>query len=187
MAEIVRMPKLSDTMTEGVVTKWHKNIGDQVKEGDLLAEIETDKATMEFESYVSGVLLHRGVKEGVAAEVDTILAILGEKGENFESLLSEEQTAVEPNIPVTTEEQFSEAVTQNSDSLTTAVAPDVKAQIIAMPKLSDTMTEGVVAKWHKKVGDKVKNGDLLAEIETDKATMEFESYEEGELLYVGVS
>ena len=187
MAEIVRMPKLSDTMTEGVVTKWHKNIGDQVKEGDLLAEIETDKATMEFESYVSGVLLHRGVKEGVAAEVDTILAILGEKGENFESLLSEEQTAVEPNIPVTTEEQFSEAVTQNSDSLTTAVAPDIKAQIIAMPKLSDTMTEGVVAKWHKKVGDKVKNGDLLAEIETDKATMEFESYEEGELLYVGVS
>lgn len=92
MAEIVKMPKLSDTMTEGVVAKWHKKIGDQVKEGDLLAEIETDKATMEYESFQEGVLLHQGVPEGKAAAVDTILAILGKKGEKFDSLLEEAQT-----------------------------------------------------------------------------------------------
>lgn len=186
MAEIVRMPKLSDTMSEGVVTKWHKNIGDQVDEGALLAEIETDKATMEFESYVSGVLLYQGVKEGIAAEVDTILAIFGDKGEKFEHLLTEEKSSAISSEIVVDEVQKNEIVAQKSGDQITAVAPNVKAQIIAMPKLSDTMTEGVVAKWHKKVGDQVKNGELIAEIETDKATMEFESYEEGELLYIGV-
>ncbi len=91
MAEIVRMPKMSDTMTEGVVAKWHKKVGDKVKSGDLVAEIETDKATMEFESYQEGVLLYRGVDEGKSAPVDGILAILGKEGEDFKSLLEAEK------------------------------------------------------------------------------------------------
>lgn len=99
MAEVVKMPKLSDTMTEGVVAKWHKKIGDQVKEGDLLAEIETDKATMEYESFQEGILLHQGVSEGKAAAVDTVLAILGKKGENFDSLLKEAQASVAKAVP----------------------------------------------------------------------------------------
>ena len=91
MAEIVRMPKLSDTMTEGVVAKWHKNVGDNVKEGDLLADIETDKATMEFESYVDGTLLYIGVPEGGTSPVDTILAIFGEKGEDIAAMIKEDK------------------------------------------------------------------------------------------------
>src|SRR6187431_1481853 len=90
MAEVVRMPKMSDTMTEGVVAKWHKKVGDKVKSGELVAEIETDKATMEFESYQEGVLLYRGVEEGKAAPVDGILAILGKEGEEYKTLLEEE-------------------------------------------------------------------------------------------------
>src|SRR4029079_2154010 len=91
MAEVVRMPKMSDTMTEGVVAKWHKKVGDPVKSGDLVAEIETDKATMEFESYQEGTLLYRAVEEGKAAPVDGILAILGKEGEDYKALLEGEQ------------------------------------------------------------------------------------------------
>lgn len=177
MAEIVRMPKLSDTMTEGVVAKWHKKIGDKVKSGELLADIETDKATMEFESFQDGVLLHIGVGEKQAAPVDSILAILGKEGEDVSALLAggSEQKAASVEIK-------KEATPQ-----TTAKA-DIPAgvEIVRMPKLSDTMTEGVVAKWHKKVGDKVKSGELLADIETDKATMEFESFQDGVLIHIGV-
>ena len=88
MAEIIRMPKLSDTMTEGVVAEWHKNIGDEVESGELLAEIETDKATMEFESFQDGVLLHIGVEKGGTAPVDSVLCVLGEKGEDIAELLA---------------------------------------------------------------------------------------------------
>ena len=88
MAEIVRMPKLSDTMTEGVVAEWHKKVGDEVESGELLAEIETDKATMEFESFQDGVLLHIGVDKGATAPVDSVLCVLGEKGEDFADLLA---------------------------------------------------------------------------------------------------
>src|ERR1044071_6564726 len=91
MAEVVRMPKMSDTMTEGVVAKWHKKIGDSVKAGDLVAEIETDKATMEFESYQEGTLLYIGVEEGKAAPVDGVLAILGNPGEDYKALLEGEK------------------------------------------------------------------------------------------------
>lgn len=96
MAEIVRMPKLSDTMTEGVVAEWHKNVGDHVEAGDLLAEIETDKATMEFESFQEGTLLHIGIKKGETASVDAILAILGNKGEDVSELLKAEAAAPAP-------------------------------------------------------------------------------------------
>ena len=181
MAEVVRMPKLSDTMTEGVVAKWHKKIGDKVKSGDLLADIETDKATMEFESFQDGILLHIGIEQGKAAPVDSILAILGKEGEDISSLLNgnsggSSATQVATPQPIETV----------SKSASPAVDIPSTVQIVRMPKLSDTMTDGVVAKWHKKVGDKVKSGELLADIETDKATMEFESFQEGVLLHIGV-
>jgi pyruvate dehydrogenase E2 component (dihydrolipoamide acetyltransferase) len=187
MAEVVRMPKLSDTMTDGVVAKWHKKVGDKVKSGELLADIETDKATMEFESFQTGVLLHIGVQEGKGAPVESILAILGKEGEDISALLAGEASkSTEAKEEVKAESKKEE--TSTTLSLTKAVEvkiPDT-VQIVRMPQLSDTMKEGVVAKWHKKVGDKVKSGELLADIETDKATMEFESFQSGVILYIGV-
>ncbi len=186
MAEVVRMPKLSDTMTDGVVAKWHKKVGDKVKSGELLADIETDKATMEFESFQTGVLLHVGVEEGKAVPVDSVLAILGKEGEDISALLAGE---AKQNSSVK-EEVKEEPKKDTSTTLSVTKAVEVKipdtVQIVRMPQLSDTMKEGVVAKWHKKVGDKVKSGELLADIETDKATMEFESFQTGVLLYIGV-
>lgn len=180
MAEIIKMPKLSDTMTDGVVAKWHKKVGDTVKEGELLAEIETDKATMEFESFEDGVLLHIGVQEGGSAPVESVLAIIGEKGEDFSSLLNGEDSSNEKKEEPASEVKEDKPAAKNIDT------SGINANIVRMPKLSDTMTDGVVAKWHKKVGDTVKEGELLAEIETDKATMEFESFEDGVLLHIGV-
>ncbi len=180
MAEIVRMPKLSDTMTEGVVAKWHKKVGDVVSEGDLLAEIETDKATMEFESFVDGTLLHIGVPEGGTSPVDTVLAIFGDKGEDFSALLQDSPDEVE------TKEEAPVVKSVAAVAKGVIDVSGINAAVIKMPKLSDTMTDGVVAKWHKKVGDKVAAGDLLADIETDKATMEFESFEDGVLLHIGI-
>lgn len=179
MAEIVRMPKLSDTMTEGVVAKWHKKVGDKVKSGEVLAEIETDKATMEFESFQNGTLLHIGVGEGKGAPVDSILAILGKEGEDISALLAGDA------VKTSAAKEEVKVETKVSAPVAEVKIPDT-VQIVRMPKLSDTMTEGVVAKWHKKVGDKVKSGELLADIQTDKATMEFESFQDGVLLHIGV-
>jgi len=186
MAQVVKMPKLSDTMTEGVIVKWHKKVGDKVKSGDILAEIETDKATMEFESFYDGVLLHIGVPEKKAVPVDAIIAIIGKEGEDIQAILnasngaSNTSTSSSSTATVSTSSSNKSAVTSASSTIPSTV------HIVKMPKLSDTMTEGVVAKWHKKVGDKVKSGDILAEIETDKATMEFESFYDGVLLHIGV-
>lgn len=177
------MPKLSDTMEEGVVAKWHKQVGDQVEEGELLAEIETDKATMEFESFESGTILHHGVAEGEAAEVDAVLAIVGKKGEDFKDLLSGNNGSPKKD---TKEENTKVEAASSSSSTEKIDVSSIKANIIKMPKLSDTMEEGTVAAWVKNVGDQVESGEILAEIETDKATMEFESFEDGELLYKGV-
>lgn len=183
MAEIVRMPKLSDTMTEGVVAKWHKKVGDKVKSGELLADIETDKATMEFESFQDGVLLHIGVQEKGAIAVDGLIAILGKEGEDISSLLNGSDIKTEPAKT----EQIKETETSPSSNTTNPVeAIPAGVEVVRMPKLSDTMTEGVVEKWHKKVGDKVKSGELLADIATDKATMEFESFQDGVLIHIGV-
>ncbi len=182
MAEIINMPRLSDTMTEGVVAKWLKKVGDKIEEGDILAEIETDKATMEFESFHEGTLLHIGIQEGETAKVDSLLAIIGEKGEDFKSLL------VEKSLPSDMEENAKNEIKENENkknSDTPLKIPD-GIEIITMPRLSDTMTEGTVAKWLKQVGEKVEEGDILAEIETDKATMEFESFHQGTLLYIGI-
>jgi len=195
MAEIINMPRLSDTMEEGVVAKWLKKVGDTIKEGDILAEIETDKATMEFESFHSGVLLHIGLEEGKTAPVDSLLAIIGEKGEDITDLLKNQAAPVKPENPKVAEtnpettvetakitESKPEATPETKKEI--AIPDDVK--VVTMPRLSDTMTDGTVASWLKKVGDTIKEGDILAEIETDKATMEFESFNAGTLLYVGI-
>ncbi|MBP7810196.1 MAG: pyruvate dehydrogenase complex dihydrolipoamide acetyltransferase [Bacteroidia bacterium] len=182
MAEIVRMPKLSDTMTEGVVAKWHKKVGDKVKSGDLLADIETDKATMEFESFQDGVLLHIGVQEKQGIAVDGIIAVLGKEGEDVSKILAAEGT---PKTETKKEETV--ASSNGTGNVTSSVVEMPKGvEVVRMPKLSDTMTEGVIEKWHKKVGDKVKSGELLADIATDKATMEFESFQDGVLIHIGI-
>lgn len=180
MAEIVRMPKMSDTMTEGVIAKWHKKVGDTVKSGELMAEIETDKATMDYESFNDGVVLHIGAQEGQAVPIDGVLAIVGKKGEDFKALL--EGGASGGSKPVESKKEEPKKEESKQESIDTS---SIKAKIVQMPKMSDTMTDGVIAAWHKKVGDSVKSGELMAEIETDKATMEYESYDNGTVLYIG--
>ena len=212
MAEAIRMPRMSDTMTEGVIVDWHKKVGDKIKPGDLLADVETDKATMELESYNEGTLLYIGVEKGKSVPVEGILAIVGKPGEDYKPILEEEKNKS------TKEEQKEAKVEKNAEKLprkneneekaiaagqekqsenmpadvefyknadpTAALPPDAK--VIRMPLMSDTMTEGKIIQWNKKVGDKVKADDSLAEVETDKATMDVVGYEEGTLLYIGV-
>ena len=185
MAQIINMPRLSDTMEEGVVAKWLVNIGDQVNEGDILAEIETDKATMEFESFHEGTLLHIGISEGQTAAVDTLLAIVGEKDEDI-SLLLINDSKISGQLDLVDqikETEKSEDIVENSID---SNLDKNNFQVIKMPRLSDTMEEGTVSSWLVNIGDEVKEGDILAEIETDKATMEFESFYEGTLLYIGL-
>ncbi|WP_139920534.1 pyruvate dehydrogenase complex dihydrolipoamide acetyltransferase [Hymenobacter sp. DG01] len=199
MAELIKMPKMSDTMTEGVIASWLKKVGDKVKSGDILAEVETDKATMELENYEDGTLLHIGPKEGESVPVDGLLAIVGKEGEDISALLNGGGAAP---APAAAEAPKAEAAPAPAPAPTPAPTPSPapapaaapaaapagngkKATIIRMPKMSDTMTEGTIAAWLKKVGDKVKSGDILAEVETDKATMELDNYEDGTLLYVG--
>ena len=224
MAEVILMPRLSDTMTEGVIAAWHKKVGDSVKKGDLLAEVETDKATMELESYKDGTLLHIGTEKGGKLQVNDLLAIIGAKGEDISSLIKGGASATEKKSgeksdvksqkgeavsqPAKPSSDKSETKTQKSVAGKQTAAAEASAskpaksndpvtvspvdvskmdEVVLMPRLSDTMTEGVIAAWHKNVGDKVKKGDILAEIETDKATMELESYKNGTLLYQGAA
>ncbi|MEJ7779130.1 MAG: pyruvate dehydrogenase complex dihydrolipoamide acetyltransferase [Daejeonella sp.] len=201
MAEVVKMPKMSDTMTEGVIAKWHKKVGDKVRSGELIAEIETDKATMDFESYQDGTLLYIGAQEGEAALVDAVIAVIGAEGEDYKAVLegsgeakpavedkqeekATDKVAEEPAKDAPKAQEKPEASSEGSDPDAEAAA--LGATVIRMPLLSDTMTEGVIAEWHKKVGDKVKSDDALADVETDKATMEVTGYADGTLLYVGV-
>jgi len=205
MAEIINMPRLSDTMEEGTVASWLKQVGDTVEEGDILAEIETDKATMEFESFNEGTLLHIGIEEGETAKVDTLLAIIGEEGEDISEFLNgksndESDTADESDSGDASKEKSKEDETSDETeskdketeeektdegSSDTDELPD-GVTVVTMPRLSDTMEEGTVASWLKKKGDTVEEGDILAEIETDKATMEFESFQSGTLLHIGL-
>lgn len=180
MAEVINMPRLSDTMEEGTVAKWLKNVGDKVEEGDILAEIETDKATMEFESFHEGTLLHIGIAEGDGAPVDSLLAIIGEEGEDISALLNgnSNASAHQEDAPSVSEE--------SSEVPAESVEVPEGVEIVTMPRLSDTMEEGTVASWLKSVGDDVEEGDILAEIETDKATMEFESFYSGTLLHIDI-
>ncbi len=183
MAKIITMPRLSDTMTEGVVAKWLKKVGDSIKEGDILAEIETDKATMEFESFNSGTLLHIGIHEGETAPIDSLLAIIGAAGEDISGMISGAGTEAKDENTIAPLAE-TKPTTDNRQPTTAALPKGVV--VVTMPRLSDTMTEGTVATWLKKIGDTVAEGDILAEIETDKATMEFESFQAGTLLYIGI-
>lgn len=195
MAEAILMPRLSDTMTEGVIAAWHKNIGDTVKKGDLLAEVETDKATMELESYQDGVLLYIGTPVGGKLQVNDLLAIFGKAGEDVSALIAQHQQggapAAQPAQQPAAEQKPAEqpqAAAQPAPQSASAPAggqPEGMDGVVLMPRLSDTMTEGVIAGWHKNIGDAVKKGEVLADIETDKATMELESYKDGILLYQG--
>ncbi len=185
MAEVVKMPKMSDTMTEGVIAKWHKKVGDKVNAGDLVAEIETDKATMDFESYQEGTLLYIGPKEGEAVAVDAVIAVLGEEGEDYKALLDGAASAPETKKEEEAVKEVAEATSQET-STSSVTAEDLGCTVITMPLLSDTMTEGVIAQWNFKVGDTIKSDDAIADVETDKATMEVTAYAEGTLLYVGL-
>lgn len=190
MAEVINMPRLSDTMEEGTVASWLKKVGDKISEGDILAEIETDKATMEFESFHEGTLLYIGVKEGETTKVDELLAIIGDEGEDITALISNtnsEASEEKPNSKTenaTVIQSDSEESQESSEENKTGLPEGVT--VVTMPRLSDTMEEGTVATWLKNVGDEVNEGDILAEIETDKATMEFESFQSGNLLYIGL-
>ncbi len=187
MAEVIKMPKMSDTMTEGVLAKWHKKVGDKIKSGDVLAEVETDKATMDMDSYWDGTLLYIGVEEGKAVPVDAIVAVVGKEGEDYKAALEAEspKPKAESEEPKKTEAPKEEAPAQGG-GLSDEDLAKKDITVIRMPLLSDTMTEGVIAEWHKKVGDKVKDDDILADVETDKATMEVMGYATGTLLHIGV-
>ncbi len=200
MAEVIRMPLLSDTMTEGKIIAWNKKVGDKVKSDDVLADVETDKATMEVNGYVDGTLLYIGVPAGEAAKINQIIAIVGKEGEDFSALLDTEngaaKSAPEPAVAPTKETAAPAPVPTAAPAPTAASAAATPAsgkvelpagaKEIRMPLLSDTMTEGKIVAWNKKVGDLVKSDDVLADVETDKATMEVVGYEEGTLLYIGV-
>jgi len=185
MAEVINMPRLSDTMGEGTVASWLKKVGDKIEEGDILAEIETDKATMEFESFYEGVLLHIGVQEGETTKVDELLAIIGEEGEDISAVLANSANSKDADstnaVETSSSHEPQEVKSADNQELPEGVI------VVTMPRLSDTMEEGTVATWLKKVGDTVEEGDILAEIETDKATMEFESFQSGTLLHVGLN
>ncbi|WP_247234659.1 pyruvate dehydrogenase complex dihydrolipoamide acetyltransferase [Telluribacter sp. SYSU D00476] len=194
MAEAIRMPKMSDTMEEGVIAEWHKKVGDQIKSGDLLAEVETDKATMDLESYEEGTLLYIGVEKGASVPINGIIAVVGKEGEDYKALLdggsndnsngSSDQEEAAPSVEPADTGASANAPQQSVKPARSA--ENIKATVVRMPKMSDTMEEGTLVSWQKKVGDKVKSGDILAEVETDKATMELEAYEEGTLLHTGV-
>ncbi|MDB5091657.1 MAG: pyruvate dehydrogenase [Mucilaginibacter sp.] len=204
MAEVVKMPKMSDTMTEGVLAKWHKKVGDKVKSGDVLAEIETDKATMDFESYQDGTLLYIGVEEGQAVPIDALIAVLGAEGEDYQAAIdaskaeapkaeapAAEPASEKPEVAAETAKAKTSKATEDKKPAEAVEAKpkvdksSIPATVIRMPALSDTMTEGVINKWNFKVGDTVKSDDSLADVETDKATMEVVGYEAGTLLYIG--
>ncbi|MFC3561689.1 pyruvate dehydrogenase complex dihydrolipoamide acetyltransferase [Pedobacter jamesrossensis] len=192
MADVIKMPKMSDTMTEGVLAKWHKKVGDKVKSGDVLAEVETDKATMDMESYWDGVLLYVGVEEGTAVPVDAIMAVIGKEGEDYKAALEAEKGGSEAESEKPKAEsaeapkEKEEVAPAQGGGLSEEELAAKGVTVIRMPLLSDTMTEGVIAEWHKKVGDKVKDDDVLADVETDKATMEVMGYATGTLLHIGV-
>jgi pyruvate dehydrogenase E2 component (dihydrolipoamide acetyltransferase) len=189
MAEVILMPRLSDTMTEGVIAAWHKKVGDSVKKGDLLAEVETDKATMDLESYKDGTLLYTGTDKGGKIQVNDLLAIIGAPGEDISGLVKGGKGGAPVAAPAGSAAPAAPAASAAPSAPAATGGPGLdlskQEEVILMPRLSDTMTEGVIADWHKNVGDAVKKGDILADIETDKATMELESYKEGKLLYAG--
>jgi pyruvate dehydrogenase E2 component (dihydrolipoamide acetyltransferase) len=188
------MPLLSDTMKEGVIAAWHVKTGDKIKSDDVIAEVETDKATMEVIPYVEGTVLYIGPKKGEAAKVNEIIAIVGKPGEDYAPLLKEEENTGKKEEAANEQSPARQGELPEFQQQPAPAAVDQKAlkqaqentTVIRMPLLSDTMKEGKIVSWDKKVGDKVASDDVLAEVETDKATMEVIGYAEGTLLYIGV-
>jgi pyruvate dehydrogenase E2 component (dihydrolipoamide acetyltransferase) len=190
MATAIRMPLMSDTMTEGKIIQWNKKVGDKVKADDSLAEVETDKATMDVVGYEEGTLLYIGVEAGKSAKINDIIAIVGKEGENIQGILDADknkgnQQSAKTEAPAE-KKNDDKAAENKKDNKAQSVELPRDAKVIRMPLMSDTMTEGKIIQWNKKVGDKVKADDALAEVETDKATMDVVGYEEGTLLYIGV-
>jgi pyruvate dehydrogenase E2 component (dihydrolipoamide acetyltransferase) len=177
MAEVIRMPLLSDTMKEGKIAAWLKKVGDTVKSDDVLAEVETDKATMEVMGYADGQLLYIGVEAGSSAKIDEIICIVGKPGEDISALISGGASA---NVSPATS-----APTVVTPVAASTVSIPKELTVVTMPLLSDTMKEGKIATWIRNIGDTVKSDDVIAEVETDKATMEVIGYAEGTLLYKG--
>lgn len=176
------MTKMTDTMTEGVIANWLKGEGSNVKSGDIIAEVETDKSTMEFENFEDGVMLYVGVKAGDAVPIDAPIAIVGKAGEDIAALKSQFGNQAPTAAPFSTPPA-------EQPTKTAAPAVDlssIKAVAERMPLKTDTMTEGVIAKWLVQVGSKVKSGDIVGEVETDKATMELECFSDGVVLYIAV-
>ena len=193
MAEAIRMPLLSDTMKEGIIAEWHKKVGDKVQSDDVIAEVETDKATMEVLPYVEGTLLYIGVEKGKAAKVNEVIAVIGEEGEDYKSALGDdggEPTGKEESADADSKEEKEDKPEAKEDKKEQPKKkkekPKGDATVVRMPLLSDTMKEGKIVAWHKKVGDEVKSDDVLADVETDKATMEVMGYADGVLLHIGV-
>ena len=194
MAEAIRMPLLSDTMKEGIIAGWNKQVGDEVKADDVIAEVETDKATMEVTPYVDGTLLYIAADKGQGVPVNGIMAIIGKPGEDFQSILDgEKANSPAPAAPAAQPAVAEAASVQNAaPAAPVAEAPKAAAPkpgdatVVRMPLLSDTMKEGKIVAWHKQVGDTIKSDDVIAEVETDKATMEVMPYADGTLLYIGV-
>ncbi|UZR92422.1 pyruvate dehydrogenase complex dihydrolipoamide acetyltransferase [Chondrinema litorale] len=184
MAEVIRMPKMSDTMEEGVIASWLVKVGDKVSSGDILAEVETDKATMELENYEDGTILYIGPGEKDSVPVDGIIAVVGEEGEDYQSLLDGEGGSSNGEQKETATESAPEESTEEAPAAADIDTSGINAEVITMPKMSDTMEEGTIASWLVKVGDDVASGDILAEVETDKATMELENYTDGKVLYL---
>src|SRR5207342_2208012 len=154
MAEVILMPRLSDTMTEGVIAAWHKKVGDSVKKGDLLAEVETDKATMELESYKDGTLLHMGADKGQKLQVNDLLAIIGKPGEDITNLVKspggaapQEQKQEKPQQESKPKEEPKQAAAASPAPQQSSADVSKMDEVILMPRLSDTMTEGVIASW----------------------------------------
>lgn len=185
MAEVIRMPLLSDTMKEGVIASWNVKVGDTVKSDDVIAEVETDKATMEVMPYVDGTILYIAGDKGAAIPVNGIMAIIGEKGEDIEGLLSQENNTASKTEEKSAPKESSTVEQPKKEAAPAADIPD-DVTIVRMPLLSDTMKEGKIVSWLKNEGDTVKSDDVLAEVETDKATMEVMGYADGELLHIGV-
>ena len=203
MPEAIRMPLLSDTMTEGKIVAWHKKVGDQVASDEAIADVETDKATMEVMPYVDGTLLYVGIEEGGMAKVNQIIAIVGKEGESYQDLLDKgdkqsagtpeakeaektTDTPPPPDVKADAAVASQPAADKAEQPAAAPAVPNGDATVITMPLLSDTMTEGKIVVWHKKAGELVKADEAIADVETDKATMEVMPYVDGTLLYIGV-
>lgn len=180
MAEVITMPKMTDDMEDALLTHWFVQEGDQVHSGDILAEVETDKATMELESYRDGIILHIAAQKGDRVPLNGLIAIIGQEGEDVSELLKKYPLG---NIIKKDTLELEKDFTPSRNALVFDTEKGL-SECVVMPSFGDDDSLARVTKWFKKVGDRVKVGDVLAEVESDKALMELEAYADGILLHV---